>query len=149
MADARALRQRPRRIWPTHRHADDLSQLGLHGRAQGATTIWELWNGDTADPAMNSGNHVMLVGDLGIWLYEYLAGIRPDPAHPGFRRFLLAPCPVGDLESVSATFDSVRGPITSRWQISGPAFAWEFSLPANTPRHGICADGRPVKREGG
>ena len=23
---------------------------------RGATTIWELWNGDTADPAMNSGN---------------------------------------------------------------------------------------------
>ena len=45
---------------------------------QGATTIWELWNGDTADPAMNSGNHVMLVGDLVIWLNEYVAGIRPD-----------------------------------------------------------------------
>ncbi|MFA6241677.1 MAG: family 78 glycoside hydrolase catalytic domain [Candidatus Hydrogenedentales bacterium] len=29
-----------------------------------ATTVWELWNGDTADPAMNSHNHVMLVGDL-------------------------------------------------------------------------------------
>ena len=30
----------------------------------GATTIWELWNGNTADPSMNSGNHVMLLGDL-------------------------------------------------------------------------------------
>src|SRR6202012_5054500 len=30
----------------------------------GATAVWELWNGNTADPAMNSGNHVMLVGDL-------------------------------------------------------------------------------------
>ena len=38
---------------------------------KGATTIWELWNGDTADPAMNSGNHVMQIGDLGVWLYEY------------------------------------------------------------------------------
>ena len=37
---------------------------------KGATTIWELWNGDTADPAMNSGNHVMLLGDLIIWYYE-------------------------------------------------------------------------------
>src|SRR6185369_10171173 len=45
---------------------------------QGATTIWELWNGNTADPAMNSGNHVMLVGDLAVWMYEYLAGIRTD-----------------------------------------------------------------------
>jgi alpha-L-rhamnosidase len=97
-----------------------------------ATTIWELWNGDTADRAMNSGNHVMLVGDLGIWLYEYLAGIRPDPAQPGFRHLLLKPCPVGDLASVAASYDSIRGPITSRWQISGPTFRWEFSLPANT-----------------
>src|SRR5450756_252858 len=31
---------------------------------QGATTVWELWNGNTADPAMNSGNHVMQIGDL-------------------------------------------------------------------------------------
>ena len=33
----------------------------------GATTIWELWNGNTADPAMNSGNHVMLPGAIIIW----------------------------------------------------------------------------------
>jgi alpha-L-rhamnosidase len=33
----------------------------------GATTIWELWNGNTANPAMNSGNHLMLLGDLLIW----------------------------------------------------------------------------------
>src|ERR1017187_8288352 len=38
---------------------------------QGATTIWELWNGNTADPTMNSGNHVMLIGDLVVWFYEY------------------------------------------------------------------------------
>lgn len=27
----------------------------------GATTIWELWNGNTAAPNMNSYNHVMLL----------------------------------------------------------------------------------------
>ncbi len=37
--------------------------------SQDATTIWELWNGNTADPTMNSHNHVMLVGDLVIWFY--------------------------------------------------------------------------------
>ena len=36
----------------------------------GATTIWELWNGMTAEPSMNSGNHVMLLGDLMVWYYE-------------------------------------------------------------------------------
>ena len=59
--------------------------------AKDATTIWELWNGDTADPAMNSGNHVMLVGDLVIWLYENLAGIQTDPAQPAFKHILMKP----------------------------------------------------------
>ena len=54
-----------------------------------ATTIWEFWNGNTADPAMNSGNHVMLVGDLVIWLNECVAGIQSDPAQPGFKHILM------------------------------------------------------------
>jgi alpha-L-rhamnosidase len=63
---------------------------------QGATTIWELWNGDTADPAMNSGNHVMLVGDLVVWMYECLAVIQLDPEHRGFQTHSMEPHPVGD-----------------------------------------------------
>jgi alpha-L-rhamnosidase len=51
--------------------------------ARGATTVWELWNGDTADPSMNSGNHVMLVGDLVTWLYEECRGNRPRPGPAG------------------------------------------------------------------
>ena len=61
---------------------------------QGATTVWELWNGNTADPAMNSGNHVMQIGDLAVWMYEYLAGIRTDPENPGFRHAIIRPYPV-------------------------------------------------------
>ena len=53
---------------------------------KGATTIWELWNGDTGAPNMNSGNHVMLLGDLVIWFYEDLAGIRNDPQSAGFKK---------------------------------------------------------------
>jgi hypothetical protein len=46
--------------------------------SQGATTTWELWNGNTADPAMISMNHLMLLGSFCTWLYEDLAGIvRP------------------------------------------------------------------------
>ncbi|RZM19354.1 MAG: alpha-rhamnosidase, partial [Pedobacter sp.] len=51
----------------------------------GATTIWELWNGNTADPKMNSQNHVMLLGDLLVWYYENLAGIRTDKSAVGFK----------------------------------------------------------------
>lgn len=79
-----------------------------------ATTIWELWNGDTADPAMNSGNHVMLIGDLNIWFTEYLAGIRP--ASPGFKTFTVKPYPVGDLNWVEGEVDTAYGTISSAWK---------------------------------
>ena len=99
---------------------------------KGATTVWELWNGDTADPAMNSGNHVMLVGDLAIWYYEYLAGIKADPANPGFKRVLMAPHVVGDLTWVDAAYDSIRGRIASSWKAENGVFAWSVAVPVNS-----------------
>ena len=99
---------------------------------KGATTIWELWNGDTADPAMNSGNHVMLVGDLVIWLYEDLAGIKPDPAQPGFKHLIMKPQPVGDLSFVKATHRSPYGLISSEWRRERGHFDWQVTLPPNT-----------------
>ena len=99
---------------------------------KGATTIWELWNGDTANPEMNSGNHVMLVGDLTIWLYEYLAGIASDPESPGFERIVMKPHPVGDLAFVNCRYDSVRGPIESDWRRDGGKFHWEITVPVGS-----------------
>jgi alpha-L-rhamnosidase len=99
---------------------------------QGATTVWELWNGNTADPAMNSGNHVMLVGDLGIWMYEYLGGIRTDPGHPGFGKIVIRPYPVGDLKHVKASYASIRGLIASEWSIDGGKFKLNVTIPAGT-----------------
>ncbi|RYG01943.1 MAG: alpha-rhamnosidase, partial [Chitinophagaceae bacterium] len=55
----------------------------------GATTIWELWNGNTADPKMNSQNHVMMLGDLLIWYYENLAGIKSADA--AFKKIIMKP----------------------------------------------------------
>jgi alpha-L-rhamnosidase len=99
---------------------------------QGATTIWELWNGNTADPTMNSGNHVMLIGDLVIWFYEYLAGIAPDSAQPGFKHIIIKPRTVGDLKFVKATHNSPYGLISSEWHRDGNRFDWQIEVPANT-----------------
>src|SRR5262249_463695 len=54
----------------------------------GATSIWERWNGWTPEqgfysPLMNSFNHYAF-GAVGDWMYRYLAGL--DPAEPGYRR---------------------------------------------------------------
>ncbi len=97
-----------------------------------ATTIWELWNGDTADPAMNSGNHVMQIGDLNVWFYEYLAGIRTDPAAPGFKQIVVRPYPAGDLTYVKASHESMHGRIASHWRKTGARFELDVTIPPNT-----------------
>jgi alpha-L-rhamnosidase len=99
---------------------------------KGATTIWELWNGDTADPAMNSGNHVMLVGDLNIWLFENLAGIKSDPEQPGFKRLIMKPETVRELDFVKASHRSPCGWVRSEWRREGDNLRWRLSLPPNT-----------------
>jgi alpha-L-rhamnosidase len=98
----------------------------------GATTIWELWNGNTADPAMNSGNHVMLVGDLVIWLFENLGGIQSDPLQPGFKRILMKPEPCGDVTFANATVRSAYGLIRSEWGIQSGRFLWNVEIPPNS-----------------
>ena len=96
----------------------------------GATTIWELWNGNTADPAMNSGNHVMLLGDLILWEYEYLGGIRA--LEPGYSKIQLKPYPMEGLDFVNCTYNSVSGRIESSWKREGNRFEWDIVIPANT-----------------
>ena len=98
----------------------------------GATTIWELWNGNTANPAMNSHNHVMLLGDLIVWFYEYLAGIKNAPESVGFKKIEMKPHPVAGLDHVTASYRSVRGKIKSAWKKQDGKFVWDISLPANT-----------------
>lgn len=99
---------------------------------RGATTIWELWNGDTADPAMNSGNHVMQIGDLAVWMYEYLAGIRSDPDQPGFRHILIHPYPAGDLTFVKASHQTPYGTVLSSWKRDAGTFTLDVTVPPNT-----------------
>ena len=126
--------------------------------SKGATTVWELWNGDTADPAMNSGNHVMQIGDLAVWMYEYLAGIRPDPANPGFRHVLIHPYPAGDLTFVKASHESLYGKIATSWKRDGGAFTLAVSIPPNTTATvwmpakdaaSVTESGRPLARARG
>jgi alpha-L-rhamnosidase len=81
---------------------------------------------------MNSGNHVMLIGDLVIWFYEDLAGIAPDAAQPGFKHIIMRPEPVGDLDFVRATHRSPYGWIVSEWHRRGPRFDWQVEIPPNT-----------------
>ncbi|MEJ0091649.1 MAG: family 78 glycoside hydrolase catalytic domain [Limisphaerales bacterium] len=126
--------------------------------SKGATTMWELWNGDTADSGMNSRNIVMLIGDLNIWLHEYLGGIRPDPTAPGFKKIIIKPETIGGLAWVKESYDSIRGRIVSDWKCNGKKFTLEITIPANTtatifiPASGpevVTESGRPASQSEG
>lgn len=94
----------------------------------GATTIWEIWN---CDRNTLSHNHFAL-GAVGQWLYENLGGINPDPRWPGFKRSLIRPRPVDDLEWVRCEYSSRYGRIRSAWRRDRGRFLLDVSIPANT-----------------
>ncbi len=103
---------------------------------QGATTIWERWDGWTPEkgfqtPTMNSFNHYSL-GSCGQWMYETITGICPDPANPGYKHILIHPIPGGNLTSAKATCKSPYGLITADWQLKNNQFTLAVTIPPNT-----------------
>ena len=102
----------------------------------GATTIWERWDGWTPekgfqDPAMNSFNHYSL-GSVGAWLYSSAAGIQPDDTSPGYKHFFLVPQFTSRLSYVKATFDSPYGMIASSWRIEKDQVLYDVTIPPNS-----------------
>ena len=89
----------------------------------GATTLWEGWG---LHPS--SMNHIMF-GDILGWMYNDLAGIRPDWQAPGFRTILIKPHPVKALPWVRAEYDSQFGLIKSAWRWHGKKLALNITIP--------------------
>lgn len=108
----------------------------LYPVKQGATTIWERWDGIRPDgtfqePGMNSFNHYAY-GAIGDWLYRVVAGIEVHLDAPGYKRILIQPQPGGGLTSAKACLDSLYGRIESHWVLEGDGFHLTVTIPANT-----------------
>jgi alpha-L-rhamnosidase len=73
-------------------------------------------------------------GAIGLWLHQSVLGIRPDPAGPGFKRFILAPQPdpAAGLTWARGSYDSVHGTIVSDWKIAAGQFTLRATIPTNT-----------------
>jgi alpha-L-rhamnosidase len=102
----------------------------------GATTMWERWNGWTPeagfeDMRMNSFNHYAF-GAVAEYLYRYVAGIDTDGI--GYRKITLAPQPQPGLTFAKASYASINGPITSEWHQAegGGSFTLDVTIPPNT-----------------
>ena len=126
----------------------------LYSVDQGATTIWERWNSYTKEKgfgptSMNSFNHYAY-GAVLEWMYSAMAGIRPDPASPGFRRFILEPFPDRRVGGVKAAFLSPCGRIESAWRYGEDGtWTWRYTIPANTSALVTTPGGKPVLRTAG
>jgi alpha-L-rhamnosidase len=101
----------------------------------GATTIWERWDGWSPEhgfqsPQMNSLNHYSL-GSIGDWLYRYVLGIDQEPGTAGFARLLLRPHPGGPLSWARGCYQSVRGPVSTSWTQSAGQFTFRAQVPPN------------------
>jgi len=94
-------------------------------RGSGSDVMKETWNGGAA--LMPS-----LGGNIAAWNMESLAGIRPDPEGPGFKKTIIKPNMVGDLQWVNAHHDSPYGRILSNWKREGGKISMDVTIPANT-----------------
>ncbi|MDR1720663.1 MAG: glycoside hydrolase family 78 protein [Dysgonamonadaceae bacterium] len=108
----------------------------LYPVTQGATTIWERWDGlkpdgTFQDPGMNSFNHYAY-GAIGNWLYSRVAGIRNAAGSVGYKKILIEPSPNEKLSYAKAEFHSVYGLISSSWQQSDGHFHLQVAIPPNT-----------------
>ena len=76
----------------------------------GATTTWESW--DCGRPGKEDRSRVHnCYNGIGIWFYQALAGIRPDPEQPGYKHFFIDPQPVEGVEWVKASKPTPYGDI--------------------------------------
>ncbi|MBQ6286155.1 MAG: family 78 glycoside hydrolase catalytic domain [Bacteroidales bacterium] len=98
-----------------------------------ATTLWEtlpVYDGDQVSLFSSSHCHPMQAG-FDIYFYEDLAGIRPVPEAPGYKKILFVPGWKGiGLESASATVQSRYGEIVSSWSRKDGKVTWNITIPA-------------------
>jgi alpha-L-rhamnosidase len=102
---------------------------------QGATTIWERWDGWTPErgfqsPNMNSFNHYAY-GSIGEWMFSRAGGIDYDETAPGFRRVRMRPVFNRALGWCNVEYVSHLGPVTSRWEYNHNQIEWRIAIPAN------------------
>lgn len=100
---------------------------------RGATTIWERWDGIKEDgtifePQMNSYNHYAY-GAVCQWLFESVAGFRPDPNVPGFKHIIFEPTIIPSLSPVAADHDSAAGRIEAGWTVDGDKVTYDIAIP--------------------
>ncbi len=115
----------------------------LYSVKQGATTIWEHWDGKNEKGEfwsrdMNSFNHYAY-GSVADWVYEEACGIHTVEKAPGFEKILFAPLPTKKLEHLSAKIKTRHGIVASSWWWQDGQVRYEITTPSEAR---VIIDGR-------
>ncbi len=92
----------------------------------GATTIWESWEGTTAQGGIASLNHYSK-GAACEWLFTTMCGVQVA----GENHFTIAPRPGGHFTQAGLSYDSVYGTVESRWERAEGKTVYTIAVPAN------------------
>ncbi len=103
---------------------------------QGATTTWERYDAWTPELGFNPNklNGLSHVGQNSVfeWIVSTVAGLTPDLGNPGYRHFFVRPQPPSNDFSTNWSYQSVSGPIHSKYFTKEGLFHLSLSVPPNT-----------------
>lgn len=105
---------------------------------EGATTVWENWEGNL------SQNHYS-PGAVCQWLFDTVGGIRPA----GERHFIIEPVPGGSLTFADVSYQSIYGKVSSRWEKTEEGIRYHIEVPSNVTAEIRLPDGQTVEAETG
>ncbi len=109
----------------------------------GATTIWESWEGNLGDTGFASLNHYSK-GAVVSWLIEGICGI-----HVQGQIITIQPQVNPLMQHAKASFDAPVGRIESAWKYVGESVEYTISIPANTEAEFIGPDGVKISLQTG
>ena len=124
----------------------------LYSIDQGATTIWERWDGYVKgrgfqDAGMNSFNHYA-IGSVGEWMYRSILGINNDKDNAGYKHFIIQPVPGGSLTHAKGYYHSIAGRIGVSWKKEKDSFSMDVEIPVNTAATVVIPAGNAVTESG-
>ena len=99
----------------------DYPSWGYWIEGLGWTSLGEFW-----EATSRSRSHHFL-GTIVHWFYEDLAGIKP--LEPGYARVGYRPMINSGLDSLQASYESVRGPVASGWETTSEGLELSITVP--------------------
>lgn len=103
----------------------------------GATTVWESWEGTAAQGGIASLNHYSK-GAVVEWLFRSMCGVQIA----GENKFLIAPKPGGHFHFAKVCYNSVYGAVKSGWTRENGKTTFTVEIPANCEATVVLPSGR-------